>query len=70
LTGWICWFVFLPFILFDFRKTSQCKNFQKIQCATLSKLSRYEADTQDSVVSLFRVNQDISNGQNHENYNC
>ena len=29
LTGWIWWFIFLPFILFDYRKTSQGKNFKR-----------------------------------------
>jgi hypothetical protein len=29
LTGWIWWFIFLQFILFDFRKTSQGKNFKR-----------------------------------------
>jgi hypothetical protein len=29
LTGWICWFVFLLFILFDFFKTSQGKIFKR-----------------------------------------
>jgi hypothetical protein len=38
LTGWICCFVFLPFILFDFRKTSQGKNFQKIQSVLRASL--------------------------------
>jgi hypothetical protein len=35
LTGWICWFVFLPFILFDYRETLQGKHFQKIQSVLL-----------------------------------
>jgi hypothetical protein len=28
LTGWIWWFVFLPFILFDFCKHHEVKNFK------------------------------------------
>ena len=36
----------------------------------LSKISRYEADLSDSVVSFIRVHRDISSGHNCENYGC
>jgi hypothetical protein len=36
LTSQIWWFIFLPFILFDFRKTSQGKKISKdTECASL-----------------------------------